>query len=130
MKFVFTFVSIIAFATAMKYLLDPTDFHGSPDQLQFIGAYGAELQMKDIESVELLEELPEIKGKTNGLALGSYKKGYFVLEGFGSTHLLIHSEKGPFLKIVPVEGEVLVFNYSKKERTELIYTAIQALRKS
>ncbi|WP_291786682.1 hypothetical protein [Cecembia sp.] len=58
--------------------------------------------MEDIESVDLLEEVPEINGKTSGFALGPYKKGYFVLEGLGSTHLLIHSGKGPFLKIVPL----------------------------
>ncbi|MGY6520346.1 MAG: hypothetical protein ACXIUD_01365 [Mongoliitalea sp.] len=122
-------IALVMVATFL-YIFDPTDFEGTVNQLKFTGVFGTEVQMENLKSIELIDQVPPINHRTNGVAVGPLKKGLFIMEGFGSTRLLIHSSQGPFLKITPIDGDALILNYSKKERTELIYTAIQALRKS
>lgn len=127
---IFTGLIVLVILATFLYVFDPTDFDGTVDQLKFTGVFGTEVQMENVKSVELINQIPPINDRTDGVAVGPLKKGLFIMEGLGSTRLLIHSSQGPFLKITPVEGDALILNYSKKERTELIYTAIQALRKS
>jgi hypothetical protein len=36
-----------------------------------------------MKSINILDTMPQIRMKTNGLATGSIRKGYFVVDGIG-----------------------------------------------
>lgn len=128
-KAVFTIVVLVFAFGSVAYGMIPSKYELNNERLKFFGAYGFELKTEDIESVVLLDRLPVIKARTNGLGLGQVKKGFFNVEGLGKTHLLIHSGQGPFLKITTLDNETVIINFRKKEKTELIYSGIQAVKK-
>ena len=47
------------------------------EHLVIEGVYGEQLHPNDIQSVQLVAELPGIKRRSNGFSMGSIKKGYF-----------------------------------------------------
>ncbi len=128
-KAVFTVVVLVFAFGSVIYGMIPSKYELNNERLKFSGAYGFELKTGEIQSVDLLDRTPAIKARTNGLGLGQVKKGFFNVEGLGKTRLLVHSAQGPFLKITTIENEAIFINFSKKEKTELIYTALQAVKK-
>ncbi|MFN3800289.1 DUF3784 domain-containing protein [Belliella pelovolcani] len=126
-KTVFTVIVVVFALGSLVYGMIPSGYELNNERLKFSGAYGFELKTEAVESVELLVKAPAIKARTNGLGLGQVKKGFFNVEGIGKTRLLIHSSKGPFLKITTLERETIIINFKEKEKTELIYKAVQAV---
>ena len=88
------------------------------DTIEISGSYGEKLKIKDIKSVELLTELPEIKTKTNGFSLETIKKGYFRTETGENVKLLINSKNNSLVLITSKSGKKIFYN-SKEENTTL-----------
>ncbi|SNS61537.1 protein of unknown function [Belliella buryatensis] len=126
-KVVFTVIVLVFAFGSIVYGVIPSGYELNNERLKFSGAYGFELKTEAIESVELLLKDPAIKARTNGLGLSQVKKGFFNVEDIGKTRLLIHSRRGPFLKITTLERETIIINFKEKEKTELIYKAVQAM---
>lgn len=129
LKGVFMIVVLVFVLVMIGNALIPTGYEINNDRVKFTGDYGTEIKISDIASISLIDKMPPIKARTNGLGLGQVKKGFFNVEGLGKTHLLIHSVKGPFLKITTFDNEAIIINFSKKEKTELVYIALQAVKK-
>ena len=88
------------------------------DTIEIRGSYGENLKIKDIKSVELLTEFPEIKTKTNGFSLETIKKGYFRTETGENVKLLINSKNNSLVLITSKSGKKIFYN-SKEENTTL-----------
>lgn len=99
------------------------------DTLSFSGMYGFDIGVSDIKDIELAESIPAIKLRTNGFSLGNINKGYFKLERYGNTHLLLHSNKSPFLVITKTNNEKIIINYSEQAKTQEVYSTINRLIK-
>ncbi len=99
----------------------------SDNKIKFSGMYGIELNVSDIEYVELLDMIPKIKTRTNGFSSGLVKKGFFNLDNFGKTRLLISSNKSPYLIITKNNSDKIIVNFKDKTETKKLFGEIKAL---
>ncbi|WP_298153607.1 DUF3784 domain-containing protein [Flavobacterium sp.] len=94
------------------------------DQIEITGEYGTAINISDLKSIELADQLPEISSKTNGLALETIQKGYFRTAGGENVKLLINSEKTPILLFTTNDNQKIYYS-SKDKSNEEIYKAIK-----
>ena len=97
------------------------------DTIQFSGMYGFEINKTEIENIELTDKIPTINIRTNGFSFGTIKKGYFNLDKFGESLLLIHSDMPPYLILSKNNGDKIIINFKDKIETENIYNKIKIL---
>lgn len=88
------------------------------EALKLEGSYGETLPVSEINSIELVEELPEITFKSNGFAFGNVRKGYFQTRDAGQVKLVLNSREKPFILLKKKSGEAIY--YSSKESSENI----------
>ena len=96
-----------------------------------IQKFGAPLITKDgvtvSKNVELSNELPTIKMRTNGFSFGNIKKGFFNLDKFGKSRLLIHSDLFPYLILTKNNGDKIIINFKDKIETEKSFDNIKTM---
>lgn len=63
----------------------------SPSAIEISGSYGETVKESDIKSIGLVATLPEIKMRTNGLAIGNVRKGYFKTKDREIVKLILNS---------------------------------------
>jgi multisubunit Na+/H+ antiporter MnhB subunit len=97
------------------------------DKIEFSGSYGFEMNISEIATIKLTDQLPPIGIRTNGFSMGSVKKGYFKLETLGECRLLVHSDTPPFLIISKHNGEKIIINYKNKTETEVLHNRLNTL---
>lgn len=105
----------------------PSRIYFNNDSIQFSGMYGMEINISEIDNVTLVDHLPAIKMRTNGFSFGPVNKGFFNLDGYGKSRLLIHSDNPPYLIISTSNGEKTIINFKDKTETEMIYNRIRTL---
>ena len=66
-------------------------------EIEIGGMYGETIKMSDVARVGLSDELPSIKMKSNGFAVGKTRKGYFKTKTGERVMLLIDTEEKPML---------------------------------
>jgi len=97
------------------------------DTIRFSGMYGFEINITEIKNVELTDKIPTINMRTNGFSFGTIKKGYFNLDKFGKSRLLVQSDIPLFLIISNSNGKKTIINYKDIKETEQIYEKIKLL---
>jgi hypothetical protein len=105
----------------------PTKVNVSDNMIKFSGMYGFEIGISDIDKVELSDKIPNIKTRTNGFSSGTVKKGFFNLDKFGKTQLLINSNKSPYLIMIKNNSDKIIVNFKDKNETEKIFREIKSL---
>ena len=119
---------VIAFVIGLtKYGYIPSKAIIINDTIRFTGMYGFEMNASEIENIEFTDKIPTINLRTNGFSFGVVNKGFFNLEKFGKTRLLIHSDKSPYLIISKVDSGKIIINFRDKIETEKIFNEIKAL---
>lgn len=82
------------------------------------GSYGVTLKKSDIKSIDIVDNIPEIKYRSNGYSDGaSVKKGDFKLKDGEKVKLYIQSNEGPYIKIATVNFDVYI-NYKDVSLTK------------
>ena len=95
--------------------------------IEISGSYGEEINKNDIKSIELVNELPAMSVRTNGVALETIKKGYFKTEKGEEVKLLINSVDKPIILITKKNNYKIY--YSAKERSnEKIFQELKELK--
>lgn len=89
--------------------------------VEFSGAYGMTVPGNRLRSVSVMETLPEIELRTNGIGMGNIQTGHFRLEGTGPCRLYVNLRFSPFVQLVLDDGEIIIFNTSEKDRTMELY---------
>ena len=105
----------------------PSKAEISDNMIRFSGMYGIEMNVSDIDNVELSEMIPNIKTRTNGFSSGAVKKGFFNLDKFGKTRLLISSNKSPYLIMTKNNSDKIIVNFKDKTKTEKLFGEIKTL---
>ena len=119
---------VAAFITGLyTYGFIPPKANISYNTVKVSGMYGFEVKVSDIDKVELSEIIPEIKIRTNGFSSGVVKKGFFDLDKFGKTRLLISSDKPPYLIITKKDSEKIIINFKNKTETENLFAEIKKM---
>lgn len=103
----------------------PSQFVFSEESFAVKGSYGISIAYDQIAACNLVEELPKIKMRTNGVSVGNINKGNFTLEGIGAAKLFVYTGNPPYIEIVTQGHQYVFFNDSEKESTKEIYERLQ-----
>ena len=68
----------------------PVRIEVTADSLVISGNYGYSVKLSGIQSVEMLDRLPRIKIRSNGIGWKNIKIGHFILEGTGKCRLYVN----------------------------------------
>lgn len=112
---VLVFVSIII-GVLIPYGYSENKLIMHSDTIEINGVYGEKIKFKDVESVVLLQDLPKIRYKSNGYALGSVSKGWFKTDN-EKVKLILNTNTGPYILITKTDGQK-VYYVAKSGSTE------------
>lgn len=99
----------------------------SDTEITFTGKYGMTINKEDITKVQLLDEIPEIKIRTNGLGLGTILKGHFILDELGACNLLLRLPNPPYLYIEYEDDTRLIFNATDPDCAKKLYRSLSEI---
>lgn len=92
-------------------------------KLDVDGAGAFEVGLSDIDSVALLQDLPELRG-TGGFSLGWVKKGDFIRESDLETVRIVKNQDKDFIYLKTDAYEVY-FNLSNEEENRQLFKDLQ-----
>lgn len=105
-----------------------TNVEITSDTINIIGTYKRTIPRNEIEVVTLLDSIPKIKMKTNGIGIGQIQKGNYKLEGIDKGFLYLESDTGPYVEIA-TNGYTFFINYKDDNKTsELFYKLTNELK--
>ena len=102
----------------------PNRIEMTEEDLIIGGSYRHTVRLNEIESCELMEQMPRIKIRTNGIGLGKIQIGHFRVEGVGKCRLYLNLRYPPFVHITTASGEHIFFNTKDPGVTRELYDAI------
>lgn len=94
------------------------------ESITFNGSYGETLTEAEIQSIELVNQLPEITLRTNGFALGAVNKGYFKTKDGEIVKLILNSDNKPVILFTKIDGKKIYYS-AKDEPNELVLNEIK-----
>src|SRR5690606_34185800 len=109
---------LIRIVAIFTYGLQNNTIEIKEDIIQISGNYGMDLPINNIQSVELVNELPEITLKINGFALETIEKGLFKTADDKEVKLLINSQNKPFILIRTKTNEKIYYSSKAKSNQE------------
>ncbi|MBS4192090.1 DUF3784 domain-containing protein [Bacillus sp. FJAT-49705] len=86
------------------------------DRFEITGMYGDEWRIKDIKKVELMETMPQVTARTNGVGLPTLSKGHFKVKDYGSSLLFIQKGASPYIYI-ELENRKIFINDKDSNKT-------------
>ena len=101
-------------------------------QIRITGMYGERIPIEQLNQVFLADTLPAITMRTNGIAIGSIRKGYFRSSSLQqNVKLLLHSRSAPFLYIIYGDNDKhVILNFRNPEKTLEVYEQLRELVKN
>ncbi|GAA0085195.1 hypothetical protein UT300007_16340 [Clostridium sp. CTA-7] len=97
---------------------EPNDIIVKEEVIIIDGSYGTTIKREDIESIELVEDIPKIHIKNNGYSSGgAVKKGDFTLENGERVKLYLQSRNGPYIKVSTINYDIYI-NYKNINLTK------------
>lgn len=123
---VVTMVLVVAINIPIFYAANKSsDVEVSKDFIKITGTYGRTISKDSITEIKLIDNIPEIKMKTNGIGLGKIQKGNYKLEGINKGVLFLENNDGPFIQITTKSYTVFI-NYKDDSKTLNIYKEINS----
>ena len=120
------FVGIVAMFT---YSLQDNPVEIRAEIIKIGGDYGIDLPIKDLKSIELVNELPEMTSKIDGFALQNIEKGLFRTSTDEKVKLLINSQNKPFILIITKTNEKIYYSSKEKSNQEIYNQLIEVVKK-
>lgn len=130
---VFIMIGTLVFVAGFfGYLFKENKLVFDAQRIEIKRIYGENLSQNQIESIELVNQFPNITYKTNGFALGSIKKGYFKTENGEMVKLILNSDNKPYILFIKSDGNKIyysakkapnekIFNQMKQTLTDIVY---------
>ncbi len=94
------------------------------ESFEITGMYGDEWNYEDITSIELMEELPQVTIRTNGVGLPTLSKGHFKVTGYGSSLLFIQKVSSPYIYIELKDKKIFI-NDKNPEHTKTWFEQVR-----
>ena len=120
----FTVIFILLMAGFFLYAPKEPDISVQNEEFNISGFYGITIPVKDIKSIVLSDTMPKILIRTNGLGLGSIKKGNFKLENEGICKLYLQDHDSPYIKITYSNHKLIYLNFKDKDKTTMIFNEL------
>ncbi|MFY0650907.1 MAG: DUF3784 domain-containing protein [Cyclobacteriaceae bacterium] len=92
-------------------------FKISNDTIIIEGAYAMSDKMT---SIDLIDSIPKVEGKVNGLGISGIRKGTFRIANWGNCQLYIESANGPFI-LVKTSGKKIIINQAEPQQTKALF---------
>ena len=108
------------------FSLRPNRITVTRDSLMISGNYGYSVKSEDIQSVELLDKLPGITLKRNGIGWLNIKTGHFTVKGIGKCRLYVNKKYPPFVHVVTTGGEHVIFNTKDTVETKALFETLMS----
>lgn len=132
-SFIFALVIMVAVFVAIvamfAYSLQDNPVEIRAEIIKIGGDYGIDLPIKDLKSIELVNELPEMTSKINGFALQNIEKGLFRTSTDEKVKLLINSQNKPFILIITKTNEKIYYSSKEKSNQEIYNQLIEVVKK-
>ena len=123
----YSLFTIAVIAAFMAYGMNPATIKIKDDRLVFTGMYGITRTFGEIAGVRLVDSLPDITLRLNGLSIGGISKGWFKLKEGGNCLLLLSSRSKPYIVFTERTGKEIFFNSTNGEITETLYQELRKL---
>lgn len=94
------------------------------DEIVISGVYEEKIKKRDIEKMELVNELPEIEYRKNGISLGSVNIGYFKTSDGKTVKLFLQGNEPPFIHIVKSNKKEIFICSKDSAETSSIFQLI------
>ncbi len=115
-------ITVLVAGILLVIVLDPkVEIQG--EIIQVSGLYKRNIALKDIEDVQLQEEMPEIIDQVNGLSVGNTLRGTFRIEGEELSTMFVQKNAPPYIYIMTRE-RLFLLNFRDEEDTEELYMEI------
>lgn len=107
-----------------EFILNDTD-------LVVKGQFGENYPLSALVSVELIDEMPAILSKKNGVGLSSKHiyKGLFSMDILGDSMLYIHSAEKPFI-LLHTDTKPVLINLKDPDDTRILFNKLESKVKS
>ena len=120
----FVIVVALIVGISMYFSSKPPVYSISNGTLVISTQYGKNVNLSEIQSVQLKNDLPLIQSKINGLGLGSIQKGRFSSD-IGNVTLYIDTSNPPFIYI-KTTSELIILNDQSKSKTEALFNELNS----
>lgn len=107
-------ITVVAFGSIFK-VAQPAEIEVADGKVIISGSYGVEIPLSEITKVEVVDHIPRVIIRTNGLGMGRYSKGHFRLEEYGRSLLFLHSGKAPYMVLATEKHGMVVINRDTPE---------------
>lgn len=118
----FAIIVFLLVGVSMYFSSKPPVYTFSNATLIITTQFGEKVNLAEIQSVQLKDDLPVIESKINGLGLGYIQKGKFSSD-IGNVTLYIDSSKPPFIYI-KTTSELIILNDQSKSKTETLFNEL------
>lgn len=120
----FAIIVALLVGISMYFSSKPPVYAISNGTLVISTQYGKNVNLLEIKSVQLKNDLPVIQSRINGLGLGSIQKGKFSSD-IGNVTLYIDTSKPPFIYI-KTTSELIILNDQSKSKTEALFDELNS----
>lgn len=119
------FIAVIGSITAISaFSYQGYELRVKENSFEITGMYGDEWDTGGIKHVELMEEMPDIIVRTNGVGLPTLSKGHFKVKDYGNSLLFIQKGSSPYVYI-ELEKRKIFINDKDPNKTVLWYEQLK-----
>lgn len=94
-------------------------------QLTISGMYGKTLKADEFSTIQLVENTPKIKYRSNGFALGTIRKGYFKTIDGEKILLILNGNQKPLI-FIKTKTELKIYFSAKDQSNSEIFKKLKA----
>lgn len=104
----------------------PITYNISEDSIQIVSLYGETINFSDINNIYISDQIPDIKLRTNGSAVGSMLKGYFNVDKIGNVKLFINTKVQSFI-FIETDNKTTIINGQDKASTQELFAKLEKM---
>ncbi len=113
-------ISIVLVVILFTRSLGPNELEFHNDVFVVDGSYGISVLYSEINQVDLVEDLPGLKRKRHGYAMGDILKGEFRTEEGTLVRIIADKRFAPYLKITTVKGKTIYLTSAQYTSSEIL----------
>jgi hypothetical protein len=118
---VYVLGATLIFVLGLMYLgFRENRMHVGDGYINVSGIYGIKLPIQQVATAELVNELPDIRLRTNGMSMGSIRKGFYKTASGETVRLIINAETTPYIFIRMNSGEKIYYSSRSRQNVQII----------